>query len=492
QGREFHLEGEYRKGIQFMEKALELDPEFAMAYRSMAMAYNNLVLFSEKTKYLQKAFELKDRLSDRERYLIEAEFYRYSETTHDKAIEAYTKHLDLYPEDTIALSNLGILYINIENWDEAINCYSSQIQAKDKSIFPYINIAEAYRAKGQYETVRKVLGSYIQDIHDSDNIREELAMNYFHQGDYDLALAEADKALSLNPDNIMARIIKGNIFLCKEDFDKAEEEYFNVLEKKELGYHLYTRIVLGTSNILQGKFENGRKHYQQGLELAEKLGDNWWRVCFHIWRAYSYLKSGQPEDALKDCEAAWKIAPDSDDSLKWQRRALYYKGRAFLAMDSFEDAQKAADSIRELVEKGTNKKDIRYTHHLLGLIELKKKNYPRAIDYFTQAITLLPYEHAMTPFTMDQANFAEHLALAYYESGDMERAREEYEKILTINIGKLYTGDIYARSLYWLGRIYEDLGQTDKAAEYYEKFLDLWKDADPSFSEVEDARKRLQ
>ncbi|MDH5384654.1 MAG: tetratricopeptide repeat protein, partial [Candidatus Aminicenantes bacterium] len=119
------------------------------------------------------------------------------------------------------------------------------------------------------------------------------------------------------------------------------------------------------------------------------------------------------------------------------------------------------------------------------------KNYSKAIEYFTEAISLLPYQYGMDPFTNDQANFVEHLASAFYESGDMERAREEYEKILTFTMGKLYSGDIYARSLYWLGRIYEEKGQKSKAIENYEQFLDLWKDADPGFPEVDDARKRL-
>ncbi len=491
EGREFHNKGEYRKSIQSMEKALDIDPEFSMAYRSMAMAYNNLALFSEAKEYLEKAFELKDRLSDRERYLIEAEFYRYSERTYDKAIEAYKKLLDLYPTDTIANSNLGVLYIGTEQWDKAIQCLNVQIKDKDESVFPYINIAESYRALGQYETAGKVLEGYIHDIHDSEVIRLELAMNSFLEGNYDLAVDEANKGLSLNPEDMWIPVYKGSCYAGKEEFDKAEALYLEVLESEELGCHLYTRIVLGGSYVLRGELEKGSEHYKKGLELAEKLGDNWWQTCFYIWRAYSYLKSGQPGDTLKDCEGAWNTAQGSDDAMKWQRRALYYKGRAYLYMDSIEDARKAAAGIEALVDKGANKKDIRYARHLLGLIELKKKNYAEAIDYFTEAISLLPYEHGITPFTNDQAVFAEPLALAYYESGDREKAREEYEKILTYSMGKLYTGDIFARSLYWLGRIYEQEGDSDKAIEHYEKFLELWKDADPGFTEVSDAGERL-
>jgi serine/threonine protein kinase/Tfp pilus assembly protein PilF len=491
QGRELHNKGEYRKSIQMMEKALAVDPEFAMAYRSMAMSYNNLLMFSEKEKYLRKAFELKDRLSDRERYLIEAEFYRGSEFTSDKAVEAYTRHLNLYPDDRIANTNLGILYMSAEQWDKAIERFNVSIQYKDESFFPYVNISEAYRAKGMYETVRELLEEYIHNFHENDEIRRELSLNFFLQGEYDLSLAEIEKAFSLSPDNIQNYIRKGNVYLCAENFEKAEEEYFKILERKERGYHLYARIVLGTLNLLQGKFESGRQHYQQGLNLAEILGDNWWRVCFHIWMGYSYLQSGLPTDALKESDRAWKIAPDSDDDLRWQRRALYYKGRAYVALHSFEDAQSAADGIKELVENGANKKEIRYYHHLLGLIELEKKNYSRAIGYFKEALSSLPYELGLGPFASDQAVFVEHLALTYYHSGEREKAREEYEKILTLTMGKLYFGDIYARSLYWMGRIYEEEGLKDKAVKHYEKFLDLWKDADQGMAEVEDARKRL-
>jgi serine/threonine protein kinase/Tfp pilus assembly protein PilF len=491
QGREFHNKGEFRKSIQMMEKALAVDPEFAMAYRSMAMSYNNLLMFSETKKYLHKAFELKDRLSARESYLVEGEFYRNSELTFDKAIEAYTRDINLYPDDTIANTNLGILYTSTEQWDKAIERFDAMIQYKDKSFFPYVNIAEAYRAKGMYETVQKVLEEYIQNFQENDEIRRELALNFFLQEEYDLALAEVDKAFSLNPDSIRNHLIRGNVYFCAEDFEKAEEEYFKILDRKERGYHLYARIVLGTLNLLQGKLESGRQHYQQGLSLAETLGDNWWRVCFHIWMGHSHLRSGRPTDALKEYDLAWKIAPDSDDDLRWQRRALYYKGRAYLALHSFEDAQKAANGIKELVEKGTNKKEIRYFHHLLGLIELGKGNYSRAIAYFKEAISSLPYELGLGPFVSDQSVFAQPLALAYYRSGEREKAREEYEKILSLTMGMLYYGDIYARSLYWLGKINEEEGLKDKAKEYYQKFLDLWKEADPVLVEVEDAKKRL-
>ncbi len=99
-GRRFLSQGEERKSIELMEQAVAIDPEFAMAYRSMAVAYSNLVYYQKAKEHLQKALTFKDRLSDRERYLIEAAFYTQSELTYDKATKAYEKLLEIYPDDT--------------------------------------------------------------------------------------------------------------------------------------------------------------------------------------------------------------------------------------------------------------------------------------------------------------------------------------------------------------------------------------------------------
>ena len=491
EGRNLHHRGEYRESIQLMEKALALDPGFAMAYRSMAMSYNNLLMFSEKEKYLRKAFELKDRLSDRERYLIEGEFFRYREKAYDRAIEAYTKLLKLYPDDTIANSNLGILYVDLEEWDKGIEQYQVQIQNRDKSFFPYSNQAEAYMAKGMYDKAKEVLELYIDNFGEHASIRQDLALNYFFQGNYELALVETKKALSLDPDNVMSIIYEGIISHCRGDYADAEKKYLEVLNTKELGYHLYARTVNGTLDLLRGKMKEERAQFEQGIELAERLGDNWWKAVFHTMLAYNYLKSGKPEEALKESDLAWNVSQEVNDDLRWQRRALLFKGLAYVGMKSLSAAHKTADELKRLCDEGMNKKEIRLYYHLLGMIELEKKNYSRAIEYFQRAISFSPYQNELGPFTSDQAWFAESLALTYYQAGDKERAQKEYENITSITTGKLYQGDVYARSLYMLGRIYEERGWKERAIEHYEKFLELWKDADPGLPEVEEAKKRL-
>ena len=87
--------------------------------------------------------------------------------------------------------------------------------------------------------------------------------------------------------------------------------------------------------------------------------------------------------------------------------------------------------------------------------------------------------------------FADAMGTAFNKAGDLENARREYEKIISLGTGRLTYGDIYALSFYQLGKIGEQQGNKAEAAEHYQKFLSLWKNADPGMPEVEDVRSRL-
>ena len=130
---------------------------------------------------------------------------------------------------------------------------------------------------------------------------------------------------------------------------------------------------------------------------------------------------------------------------------------------------------------------MRLYHHLMGMVELERENFSKAIEYFKKAISMLPSQGYLGFW---DSLFIEPLALAYYKAGDLEKAQEEYERITSLTTGRLYYGDIYTKSFYMLGKIYQQKGWKGKAIEHYEKFLHLWKDADFGVLEV-DAKKRV-
>jgi tetratricopeptide (TPR) repeat protein len=194
---------------------------------------------------------------------------------------------------------------------------------------------------------------------------------------------------------------------------------------------------------------------------------------------------GDYQQALKECDLAWDSAKKVG-SLPVQQRALSLKGRIYLEMGSLDEAQKTADELRQLIEQGVNRKAMRRYHYLMGRIEFEKGNISRAIEYFEEAISLL----SSGPLTHRASYFAS-LALAHMEAGDLEKARQESERIATLTSGRIAFGYTYVRSFYMLGKIHEQQGDSAKAIENYEKFLDLCKDADPGIDGVDEARERL-
>ncbi|MCG7851307.1 MAG: tetratricopeptide repeat protein, partial [Methanosarcinaceae archaeon] len=202
--------------------------------------------------------------------------------------------------------------------------------------------------------------------------------------------------------------------------------------------------------------------------------------------------SGNPEKALDENNKALEYAV-LDESIRRQVDSLHIRGLIFVDMKLLGEAQKTAEKIKDLVDFWLNKKLMRYYYHLIGRIELKKEDLPKAIANFKKAIALLPFQHYEWYFRLPMAHalFFESLALAYFKSGDFELALEEYEKVIHLTIGKLWYGDKIRNSFYMLAKIFEQRGKREEAIKHYEKFLMLLKDADSGNPRVYEVQKRI-
>jgi len=486
-GRKYHQEQEFRQSIQTMEKAVAVDPEFAMAYRSMAMSLSNMQYYSESKKYLQKALELSDRISDRERYIIQGDCYRDSARTYGQAIEAYNKLLQLYPDDTIGITNLGIIYTDVEEWDKAIALYEPLIRKGEDNIFPYINLYDSYMAKGMTDKAREVLETYIRNFKDNYMIRIYLVLVHFIQGKYDLAFEAANKAVSLSPSSYYNFMALGDIYRCKEDFDRAEKEYQKLFNLEEKVAHLNGRDNMAALFLMEGRLKAAEEQLKKGLELADSLGDKGWQADFHLRRAFLAHRTGDAAKALEESRQSGINAQEMEDPGR-QVSSLIGQALAQLDMKSIREAQETTEEIEALTKNLLGKKALRYLDFLSGMIEFKKGHYPQALEILKRGVTLVPSQRF---FNDDHALFLDALAFVYLGAGDLEKARQEYEKITALTIGSFYYGDIYAKSFYKLGQIHERQGHKIKAKENYQKFLDLWKYADSGLPEVDDAKKKL-
>ena len=471
EARTYHLQTDYWRSLSTMQKALEIDPEFAMAWRSVAMAYSNLNMKPAKREAITKAYQFREKVSERERYIIEADYYKSWETSYDKALEAYQKLLDSYPDDTIGNTNLGILYFELEDWDKAIECYEQNLRNDPESLLSAWNIVETYEAMGLYDKAHEVIARFLQRNPDDVSFLSKQLSVYLYQGKYELAQARLDKLLSLNPERQLPYDIQtGRILLLKGDLDGALKLFQKLPEASQARRGIFSNVYL-----LQGRFN----------EVQSLLSQN---PVFHEPLAYFYLRTGNPEEALKEFEEILKKAVE-EKSISGQVRALHAKGIAYTQMESYGAAKRIADEIRILIPLWMQKKLMRYHDQLMGMIEFAQGNFSRSIPFLSKAEQSLysPEDN----FPRIQPYFIFTLAQSCYKADNLQKAREKFEKIFSLHLGRFEDGDFYARSLYWLGKIFDQRSQREKAVENYEKFLRLWRDADPGTPEVKDAESRL-
>jgi len=480
EGRRLHLKLEWEQSIACMEKAVAIDPEFAMAYRSMGVAHNYLGHYAEARKNYKKALDLSDRLPENERLPIEAIWLYYAEQNYAKAIEVLEKLVKIYPGHGLGHSWLAWSYYHAGNLDKAIE--HEEFDVKNEKTADGVNdLAGFYIAKGLYQKAEDLCRSFLQDVEDNGAVRHDLFLSYLCRRKFDLALAEAEKLYLLGPS---WKSDKGIFLFCKDDFAGAEKILLDDYWQQALF-------------LARGKINEMIGFSQRNLEKSKggkgKEGDAYWGLAWALEKNGLYEKAYQAFTQYLTLAAEYRKST-GESGLPYlpsqEKSDLFTKGRIQAEMKSFDEARKTAEELKSLIEKGINTKELRWYECILGLIELGKKDYRQAADLFSRACGRLDFEY-LGGDVFEYARFFDALARALYESRDLAKARKTYEKITLLTLGQINDGDRYAKAYYMLGKIAEQQGDKARAVENYRKFLDLWKDADPGLPEVPDAKKRL-
>jgi tetratricopeptide (TPR) repeat protein len=171
------------EAIPFMKRAIELDPNFAMAYAGLAVLYANLGRASLAADNAKKAYDLRDRVSERERYRISALFFDEVTGEVEKATEAYELWAKSYPRDFVPHMNLGALSYALGQYDKAIAETEAGQRLEPTIIGYYANQANHYIHVNRLKDARQTLQEAQQRNFDGLEIRSDLYSLAFLSGD---------------------------------------------------------------------------------------------------------------------------------------------------------------------------------------------------------------------------------------------------------------------------------------------------------------------
>ena len=481
----------YQASIQSLEKAIKEDPDFALAYLKMAINFEYVGDYGRLRTYLQEALARVDRVSERDRFLIQGYASSALDESPLRAIESYRKLIELYPQDEEGRTALGAIRRNFEEWDLALEQFDKILSFNPKNALALENKVFIYTAKGWYERAIGLCEGGLSMAPEGGFFVRQLPLLDLIQDRYDRASAELQKALAHMPDNIGLQELEGNLYHLRGDFSAARRIYELLRQRGEatpgapdlLGRFWLTHLLLE-----QGEYRQAQTGLLEGIELAQKGNRDVEEINFRLLLAYSELQIGRFSRAEEVLKPALEMAQKyiATGVLK---NVLHFLGLASLGMGQIEEAKKVGEQLRQAIEREGLLQQLRRYDHLMGHIALAEGRPDEAVRYFEQGISLLPAQRENTD---EQAFYYDGLASAFYRSGNWPKALETYQRIISLTTGRLGWGDIYARSYYWLGKIHQRSDNRAAARANFENFLGLWKNADSGLPEVEDAKKQLE
>jgi tetratricopeptide (TPR) repeat protein/predicted Ser/Thr protein kinase len=486
EGKSFFNEQKFEESVAALDKAVALDPEFAMAYSLLA---DNYLYLRDETKYeknMGMARSLLNRVSDREYYMIQGGAAQGLE----EQVRIYKKLLELYPDDADALGALGSVYRNLEAWDLAAAQFE-KILPDDRDELVYENLGMIYAAQGEYKKAADLLESKRDAYAAYFGIHLRLALTYLFLGRFDQAVAEAQKARVVDPTDFEPPEIEGLVRMIGGD-PSAEERFQEMSASGDPFFHVNGQLWLGHCALARGRFGELREIIRAGIDHARKAGfspESREAELFAMSLLSTHEKLRARDLAGAD-EASSRTLEAAQDSgrIDYMEIALVFRGTVLARLERYDDAALVASKLKEAVASSEVPNALRYWHLLEGEIARARGDLEGAIASFRTAVSLLPHESSKHDI---HVLYIDALASALFEKGDLDGARAAYEQISGLTTGAARWGDLRALSHYELGRIHQARNEKGQAVTAYRKFLEIWSGADAGVPEVDDARKQL-
>ncbi|MGH9484465.1 MAG: protein kinase domain-containing protein, partial [Terriglobales bacterium] len=228
--------GNYSAAILSAQRAVTLDPNFAMAYRTLAAANSDLGNWQAATQNAQKSFALRSRTSESERMAITAAYYEYT-YQRDKALAAYQAETQTYPRSFVGWNNLGVTYMKLGRPQQALPAALTAMRLGADFINPYINAAVTYEELNRLDDAKAVLASAVARHVGGWHAHELLA---------EVAWAQGDTAAQTREDNLVRAKPQGALDLLQRD---------------------------ATIAVMQGQLARARQLDAQALVVAQQLSE---------------------------------------------------------------------------------------------------------------------------------------------------------------------------------------------------------------------------
>ena len=420
------------EALSQLKRAVTLDPNFAMAHAVLATIYANLDDGDMSVEQARKAYALRERLTEREKFYVDSAYYSLATGELEKEAEVYKRWKLAYPRDPTPLHKLAYCDGFLGRYEKAAAGYSEAIKLEPNDVVNYIDLASTYIILNRLDSAQGVL-------HDLQT--RKLEHEYVPEVSYLLAFMREDSAT-------MSKLVTAA---------ETNPESQDILLSSQ-----------SDTEAFHGHLQKAREYFRIAVDSARQNGDTGraseWQVHAALWeaelgnrqRARQLAAAAVPANTAKEVPAEAAVAA--------------------LALARAGDSMGAENILPSLGRQfPTDVWMNRYwAPSTRAAIELDKNNPARAIELLEVA---KPYELGGDPITLDSLYPIFLRGQAYLMQRNANAASAEFQKIVE-HRGRVVNGVIGALVYLQLARAYALSRDIPKARNAYQKFLLLWEDAD--------------
>ena len=412
--------------VPLFQRAVRLDPNFAMAYATLGTCYSNLAERNLGTENTRKAYELRDRVSEREKFYIESHFFDIVTGDLEKARQAYELWAQTYPRDGVPPNNLSGIYRDLGQYDKSLAQAREYLRLDPASSLSYANLVFAYLRLNRLEeaaaTAKEAQG-------------KKLDSPYLHVYLYALAFLQNDKGG-------MAEQVAWST--GKEGVEDSLLE----LEAESSAYY--------------GQLGKSREFSHQAVAAAERAQEKETAASYEVSAALREAILGNTSEARQLATAGLSLS-DGREEQATGALALSFAGDLVRSQGLASDLSKRSpeDTVVQF----------NYLPAIRAQVALIRHDGSGAVAALQSSA---PYDLGMSGGLYPV--FVR--GTAYLAANRGSEAANEFQRILD-HPGAVFTAPIGTLAHLGLARAYVLQADTVKAKAAYQHFLALWKDADP-------------
>jgi serine/threonine protein kinase/tetratricopeptide (TPR) repeat protein len=427
EGKQRLYDGKTEDAVRYFERALELDPTFAMAREYMGISYNILNDSERSESNYLLATKLTQHVTERERLKI-----------------------------------FGDYYLQIKDFAKAISYLKTLSEEYPMDVPAHVNLGQAYLAKYRYAEATSETKAALA-LQPSVGGQNNLAEIYFLAGDTTDSMGITNEILLAHPNDSRAIYNMGRCHLVRHEFSEALKRFSTLIE---MGGNAESRgrSSLADLALAQGRYNEAESQLTKGMYLDRSTDNHFSESIKALTLASAYYDHGKRDKF----ESTMSELPNSAQS----PAVILFAGSLYARAHEISKARKMLQRLESPGDRFNTPKVNSYVDLLNAEIDISQGDYEAAIDSAREALSV-----------DDSILGVEVLARAYRTAGRVEESIREYEEILKRANERTDDGDgltfhRVVEANYWLGNLYAKIGDAPSSRKYLTAFFDYWPEPD--------------